>query len=137
MRKIMSIAFVALFTLTMSAGVVSADPGSSDPPSTSGGSQGKGATTDKFRVSYFNPIGGNWDCTGVRVVNRNHTKDSFECTITDLVSLPPGTYTRTSNSWNGGWISDYDPPIRASSFTLVVSDNGDGTGDVQGDAYYQ
>lgn len=133
MRKLGSLVLVAFFALSLSAGVASASPNASDPPSTSGGDQGKGATTDKYRASYIHAIGGNWDCVGVRVVNRNQTKDSFECTVSNLVTLPARTYTESNTSWR--WRSDYDGKI-STSFSLVVSDNGDGTGSVQGVAYY-
>lgn len=114
--------------------MASASPGASDPPSTSGGAQGKGATTDKYRVSYINnAIGGTWNCVGVRVVNRNQTKDSFECTVSNLVTLPAGSYTESNTSWR--WESDYDRK-RSTSFAFVVGDNGGGTGSVQGVAYY-
>ncbi|HEV2067814.1 MAG TPA: hypothetical protein VGR08_13365 [Thermomicrobiales bacterium] len=102
--------------------------------STSGGAQGKGATTDKYRVSYINnAIGGIWNCVGVRVVNRNQTKDSFECTVSNVATLPAGNYTESNTSWL--WGSDYDRKV-SRSFLVVVSDNGDGTGSVQGVAYY-
>ena len=103
------------------------------PHSTAGVSQGKGATPIKYSATYSNSIGGDWTCNGVRVTNKVYPNgfDSFTCTITDLSSMPVGTYTGA----NFGWNSDKDGMF-TTNFSLVVSDNGDGTGTVQGVAYY-
>jgi hypothetical protein len=96
-----------------------------------------GATPTHFTASYDNGAvggpGGFWTCTGERIVKsapKGFTKDSETCTITDLTSLPPGTYHLGS-----GWFSDFDgrPAI---SGTAIVTANGDGTGTVQLVVYY-
>jgi hypothetical protein len=111
------------------------------PPPTFGGSQGKGATTDKFAASYDAVIGGHFTCTGVRVVNKGAgTQDSETCTITDLSSFPPGTYTVTNGIIRVKakpyiWQSDYDGRV-AQSGTITVVDNGNGTGTLTLDLFY-
>lgn len=110
-----------------------ATPGQDVPPPTYGGTLGKGATTVKYREGFTHTIGGVWTCTGVRVVNKDYTKDSFECTITNLETLPAGTYVNSVFGY--GWLSDYDG-VGTYNFTLIVTDNGDGTGHVEGVAYY-
>src|SRR5436309_2166526 len=87
---------------------------------TTGGSQGKGATTAKYSAIYTS-IGGTWTCSGVRVV-KNTVKDVFTCTISDLTNLPVGPWTLTNNPWNGGWTSDYNGQP-AISLNLSVTSN--------------
>lgn len=65
MRKLGSLLLVVVVAFSLTMGVSSANPGHDNPPSTSGGAQGKGATTDKYRAVYFNAIGGDWGCAGV------------------------------------------------------------------------
>jgi hypothetical protein len=103
---------------------------------------GNGARTVHFTAEYPNPIGGYFTCAGERIVKiapRAFTKDSENCTITDLSSFPPGTYVGNPfyqvNGERHGWRSDYDGQ-RARSVTLVVTDNGNGTGNVDIVAYY-
>jgi len=101
-----------------------------------------GASTVKpihYIASYASLLGGNWTCSGVRVVNNNYTKDSFTCQISDLSSFPAGTYVGNPTFYVNGqgynWTSDFDGTT-ATSVTLTVTDNGNGTGTVQGVAYY-
>ena len=101
-----------------------------------------GAQTVHFTAEYEALIGGNWTCAGERISKtRPHpfTKDSEDCTITDLSSLPPGTYVGNPTFYVNGvpytWVSDYDAR-RANLVTLIVTDNGDGTGHVNLVAYY-
>jgi hypothetical protein len=140
MRRTSSIVCMVLVAFSLFTAAASASPLDEIPPSTSGGVKGKGATTDKYQVSYDSPIGGHWECTGIRIVNRNDVKDSFECTITDLATVPAGEYSGFNVPWFDGsgdpiWASDYDGTPTAS-LTLSVTDNGDGTGSVAGEAHY-
>jgi hypothetical protein len=133
MQRVTFIVIAMVAALLLNMGVASASPGAGIPPPTDGGSQGKGATTVKYQASYTSVIGGQWECAGVRGVHKDATKDSFACTMTDLASLPAGTYIESNGSFV--WQSDYDQQL-ATSWTLVVSDSGDGTGSVEGVAYY-
>lgn len=101
-----------------------------------------GAHTIHFTAAYHVPVGGDFTCAGERIVKtapRAFTKDSENCTITDLSSFPPGTYVGHPhykvNGERHGWRSDYDGR-KARSVTLVVTDNGNGTGNVDIVAYY-
>ena len=101
-----------------------------------------GAQTVHFTAVYEGQIGGSFTCAGERIRKRApkpFTKDSEECTITDLSTFPPGTYVGNPFfSVNGVpyvWNSDYDGR-EANFVTLNVTDNGDGTGDVEIVAYY-
>jgi hypothetical protein len=101
-----------------------------------------GAQHVHFTAEYEGLIGGNWTCAGERVRKRGpvlFTKDIEECTITDLSTLPPGTYagnpTFTVNGVPYTWNSDYDGR-QANFVTFTVTDNGDGTGHVSLVAYY-
>jgi hypothetical protein len=101
-----------------------------------------GAQTVHFTAEYEGLIGGTWTCAGERIRRRPpnpFTKDSEECTITDLSSLPPGTYVGNPffnvNGVLYTWNSDYDGR-QANLVTLIVTDNGDGTGHVNVVAYY-
>ncbi len=130
MKKCLTVLFAVALLLGGVVGV-QANPSPTGPPSTSGGSKGKGASTDKYSTGYYNNIGGNWEVTGVRVVNKNYVKDSFSGTISDINLMPAGTYTGA----NWGWSSDFNGAYTAN-FTITVTDNGDGTGSVSGEAYY-
>jgi hypothetical protein len=59
--------------------------------------------------------------------------------MTDLSTFPPGTYVGDPNFIVNGvpysWSSDYDART-ANLVTLIVTDNGDGTGHVAIVAYY-
>jgi hypothetical protein len=98
-----------------------------------------GGATGTQTFTYFNAVGGNWVCHENRIVQTNarnpFTKESFTCTIDNLSTLPAGTYTFSQPGPIGGWASDFTGQI-ATSFTIVVTDNGNGTGTVQGVAYY-
>ena len=104
---------------------------------------GNGANTVPWKASYDLPgFGGHWECSGVRIVKdapKAFVKDSETCTFSDQASyIAPGTYTEA----DFGWASDYElfvlhVGIRiAASHTTVITDNGDGTGTLQIDAYY-
>ena len=90
---------------------------------------GNTAFTAQYTVSYTSPMGGNWNCTGMRIANQKFTKDVFNCTITDLSTMPAGTYTQDNVTW--GWLSDYQW-YAADSFRLIVRPNGQ----VEGVAFY-
>ena len=101
-----------------------------------------GAQTVHFTAEYEGLIGGNWTCAGERISKtapRPFTKDSEDCTITDLSTFPPGTYVGNPifivNGVSYVWNSDYDGR-QALLVTLTVTDNGDGTGHVNVVAYY-
>ena len=86
------------------------------------------------------------------------TKDTETCTFTDLTQFPPGTYEIVPFGTSPGptqtnWASDYEfqsvpanDPVCvpgyslcfrfAVSGTVVVTDNGDGTGVLRVTAYY-
>ena len=98
-------------------------------------------TVIPFTAEYDNPIGGHFTCEGFRIsdiINR-YPRDTEHCTCTDLVSLPPGTYIGHPNFVVNGaqytWTSDYDA-LTAQRVRLIVTDNGDGTGQVDVDATY-
>lgn len=104
---------------------------------------GNGAETTQFKPpQYPSAIGGTWTCSGVRIVKtepKAFTKDSQTCTISNLTTLPPGTYVGDPLFVVGGlnwfWQSDYDGQV-ATNVTLTVTDNGDGTGTVELVAYF-
>lgn len=92
---------------------------------------GNGATTTPFKFTAFGV-----SCSGVHIVkaapNPVH-KESETCTDT-VGYYPPGTYSLGSGGPYSGWFSDYhffvlhEPVfLVATSGTLVVKDNGDGT----------
>ncbi len=88
-----------------------------------------------FTAEYDNQIGGHFTCVGFRISfsNKLLMRDNEECTCTDLSSLPPGTYTGHPvyyvNFVPYTWFSDYDG-VTAHRVQLIVTDNGDGTGQV-------
>ena len=101
-----------------------------------------GAQTVHFTAAYENGIGGFFTCAGERISKTTphpFTKDSEDCTITDLSTFPPGTYVGNPifivNGVSYVWNSDYDGS-QANPVTLTVTDNGDGTGHVNVVAYY-
>ena len=101
-----------------------------------------GAHTVHFTAEYENLIGGFFTCAGERITKtapKAFTKDSEDCTMTDLSTWPPGTYVGDPvyvvNGVEYVWNSDYDG-MQANLVTLIVTDNGDGTGHVALVAYY-
>lgn len=104
---------------------------------------GNGASTAHFTAAYDNGQGGFFTCSGERVTKtapNAFTKDSETCTISDLSTWPAGTYTITPSPTPppgnyAFWFSDFDGSI-AQSGTLVVTDNGDGTGTMNITAYF-
>ena len=106
------------------------------------GALNNGAQTVHFTAAYQNLIGGFFTCAGERITKtapKPFTKDSEDCTMTDLSTFPPGTYVGDPNFIVNGvpysWSSDYDART-ANLVTLIVTDNGDGTGHVAIVAYY-
>ena len=102
-----------------------------------------GAQTVHFTAAYQNLIGGFFTCAGERITKtapKPFTKDSEDCTMTDLSTFPPGTYVGDPNFIVNGvpysWSSDYDART-ANLVTLIVTDNGDGTGHIAIVAYYE
>ncbi len=103
------------------------------PPPTFGGSQGKGASTVKYKTTYNDPyFGSGVSCSGARVVNKNYRQDSFTCTIAQP-SQADGTYTLANF---GGWISDYDAHWANSVSITVATDPITGVTTETGVAYY-
>jgi len=102
-----------------------------------------GAKTTHFTAAYFNGQGGFFTCSGERIVKtapKAFTKDSETCTISDLSTWGPGTYPIVTSflpppALSAIWFSDFDGQ-QAVSGTIVVTDNGDGTGTMNIDAYY-
>ena len=106
------------------------------------GARNNGAMTVHFTAAYQNAIGGFFTCAGERIMRgppNPFTKDSEDCTMTDLSTFPPGTYVGDPNFIVNGvpysWSSDYDART-ANLVTLIVTENGDGTGHVAIVAYY-
>jgi len=98
-------------------------------------------TVVHFTAEYDNVFGGHFTCEGLRnsdIINR-FPRDTELCTCTDLSSFPPGTYTGHPNYVVNGvqysWTSDYDG-LTAQRVRLIVTDNGDGTGQVDVDATF-
>jgi len=113
-----------------------------------------GALTTHFAASYFNGFGGFVTAAGERIVKTGPkalTKDSETILISDISTWPAGTYTLTPTSIFGTvvgffsipiypgveflWFSDFDGQVAVSG-TIVITDNGDGTGTVNADLYY-
>ena len=137
------IALLAVFVLALAA--VRSDSSVGVPRNGSYSSNrvvNNGAQTVHFTAAYQNLIGGFFTCAGERIMRgppNPFTKDSEDCTMTDLSTWPPGTYVGnpfiTVNGQSYGWNSDYDGRL-ANSVTVIVTDNGDGTGHVNAVAYY-
>jgi hypothetical protein len=137
------IALLAVFVLALAA--VRSDSSVGVPRNGSYSSNrvvNNGAQTVHFTAQYQNAIGGFLTCAGERIMRgppNPFTKDSEDCTMTDLSTWPPGTYVGnpfiTVNGQLYGWNSDYDGRM-ANSVTVTVTDNGDGTGHLNVVAYY-
>jgi hypothetical protein len=137
------IALLAVFVLALAA--VRSDSSVGVPRNGSYSSNrvvNNGAQTVHFTAEYQNAIGGFFTCAGERIMRgppNPFTKDSEDCTMTDLSTWPPGTYVGnpfiTVNGQLYGWNSDYDGRM-ANSVTVIVTDNGDGTGHLNVVAYY-
>ena len=118
--------------------------------------QNNGAQTTHFTASYFNGLGGFFTAAGERIVKtapQAFTKDSETILISDISTWPAGTYTLIPTyipgfGWAGlfhlpqfpsfigfFWNSDFDGQVAVSG-TIVVTDNGDGTGTMNLDLYY-
>jgi hypothetical protein len=92
-----------------------------------------GAATTHFTAAYTDQVFGPVQCSGEHIVKtgpKAWVKDSETCLI--LNGYPAGTYTAANGfSWN----SDYDG-TNTTNFTVVVTDNGDGTSTSNIVAYY-
>ena len=140
MRKIV---LLAVFVLALAAVRSDASVGVPNNGSYSSvGTRSHGAMTVHFTAEYQNVIGGFFTCAGERIMRgppNPFTKDSEDCTMTDLSTWPPGTYVGNPffivNGVLYGWSSDYDGRF-ANSVTMIVTDNGDGTGHLNAVAYY-
>jgi hypothetical protein len=145
MKKIALLAVFALaFALALAAIRSDASTGVPNHGSySSNGVRNNGAQTVHFTAAYYNGPGGFFTCAGERISKtapRPFTKDSEDCTVTDLSTWPPGTYVGNPffeiNGVPGySWLSDYDGR-QANQVTVIVTDNGDGTGHLNLVAYY-
>jgi hypothetical protein len=107
--------------------------------------QNNGAETTHFTASYFDGPGGFFIAAGERIVKtapKAFTKDSETILMSDISTWPAGTYTLDANGQFfipgfglAFWLSDFDGQI-ADSGTIVVTDNGDGTGTLDAVLYY-
>ncbi len=138
---LLAVLVLALGGARLESGIELAENGASLKSGTEvSGSEAR--TRVHFTAEYDGEIGGHWICSGFRLIldgPRLLTKDSEQCTITDLSSFPPGTYRGAPNFVVNGtrytWNSDYDG-LGAVGVNLIVTDNGDGTGHVDVDVYY-
>jgi hypothetical protein len=102
---------------------------------------GDGAGT-AFKAMYPSPgiDGGTatWTCSGAHVVNKVSFKDSETCVVSvDVAGYANGTYSGSPTGPVAGspfgastaWFSDFagESGAMATSWTIVESDNGDGT----------
>ena len=137
------IALLAVFALALAAIRSDASTGVPNHGSYSSvGSLNNGAQTVHFTAAYYNGPGGFFTCAGERISKtapKPFTKDSEDCTITDLSTWPPGTYVGNPFLYVNGvpylWNSDYDGSL-ANPVTVIITDNGDGTGHLAAVAYY-
>ena len=137
------IAILAVFVLALAA--IRSDSSVGVPQNGSYSSVGvvnNGAQTVHFTAAYESSIGGFFTCAGERISKtapHPFTKDSQDCTMTDLSTWPPGTYVGNPVFYVNGvpytWNSDYDG-LGANLVTFTVTDNGDGTGHFNVVAYY-
>jgi hypothetical protein len=106
--------------------------------------QNNGAETTHFTADYYNGPGGYFTAAGERIVKtrpKAFTKDSETILMSDISTWPAGTYTLDANGlfFIFGvpyfWASDFDGQIAVSG-TIVVTDNGDGTGTLEAVVYY-
>jgi len=144
MKKIALLAVFA-FAFALAFAAIRSD-GSTGVPNhgsySSDGVPNNGAQTVHFTAAYYNGPGGFFTCAGERISKtapRPFTKDSEDCTMTDLSTWPPGTYVGNPfwvvNGQSYSWLSDYDGR-GANQITVIVTDNGDGTGHLAAVAYY-
>jgi hypothetical protein len=138
---LLAVLVLALGGTRLESGIKRVDDGASFEPGIAVDG-GDARTRIPFTAEYDNQIGGHWSCTGIRLTgdgSRPLTKDTEECTITDLSTMPPGTYRGPGYFFVNGtrytWTSDYDA-LTAIGVNLIVTDNGDGTGHVEGDFFY-
>ncbi len=96
-------------------------------------------TSVRFTAEYESPIGGYFSCVGFRFSSRSLARDTEKCIFADLSTFPPGTYLGNPNFIVNGtsytWNSDYDGQL-AIHIRLIVTDNGDGRGLSEVEAYY-
>jgi hypothetical protein len=122
---------VAVAALSLSATALA-----DTPPSTDGGSQGKGVSTVKYRAAYSDRFFGPVSCAGVHQTGKNfgpYGQDGWTCTSTSGSPLPnvsPGQSLTLATT--NGWYSDYyyfvvspSTVVVATSFTATVSSDGE------------
>src|SRR5215831_16572220 len=124
------IALLAVFTLAfaLALAAIRSDASTGVPNHGSYSSNGvpnNGAQTVHFTAAYQNIIGGFFTCAFLlisKTAPRPFTKDSEDCTMTDLSTFPPGTYVGnpffTVNGVSYTWSSDYDGSP-ANQVTLI------------------
>lgn len=142
MRKFTSTILVALLTFSIGAGTVAAKPKADKP------AKDNGALVLKVRGDGTSSQVGAWDCAGVYVKNKNHTRVNAECTVAD-VGPYSGTYTSATHDvpvWlvgdGSGFLDDAvamtglsEDELSAISWQVVVTPNGDGSGTVDAVAF--
>jgi hypothetical protein len=111
--------------------------------------QNNGAQTAHFTASYGNGAGGFFTAAGERIAKtapNPFTKDSETILMSDISSWPAGTYSIVDGvffipsmipgiEFGFSWFSDFDGRV-AQSGTIVITDNGDGTGTLNATLYY-
>jgi hypothetical protein len=113
-------------------------------------SGGNGAATP-FKATYVSGAidGGTntWTCSGAHVVNKVSFKDSETCIVSgDVSGFANGTYSGNPTGFLAGsvfgtgteWASDFkgEASAIAMTWTIVETDNGDGTFTLDIVAYY-
>lgn len=93
------------------------------------------AKADPFKATYVSSDGSTWTCSGSHVVNKGQGAfDSETCLITGGTGYVAGTYTGSpvgtlppfgSVVWNSD--SPAEAGAQATSWTITITDNGDGT----------
>lgn len=103
-------------------------------PMTAGASSGS--------ATPYTSTGPGYVCTGTHVDNKAQPPKDAETCITQGQGATPGTYKGDPNAnippfGEVGWLSDYyTSPVVATSFTLQIIDNSDGTQTWNVVAYY-
>jgi hypothetical protein len=129
---------LAAVAVALAAFSLSATALADTPPSTDGGSQGKGVSTVKYTAVYTDRFYGPVSCTGVHQTGKNfglYGQDSFTCTSTTGGPLPnvsPGQSLTLATT--NGWFSDYYY-FAVSPATVLFATSLTGTVSLDGESY--